>query len=317
MLKKIASFCIASGIVFAGLGASAATFSINEPLDTPGPLSSPWVISGTGYTPIVVNDGAQTPANALRLTDDGTGRSGFALFDKAISSSKGIDITFKQAQYGGTGADGIVFFVKKGNDNSTTPGDTGGALGYTNLSGALLGVGIDAWGNFASEDVDGTGCSTTFTRSEGGGNANAITLRGAGQGGSGYCMLADSVNVTSLSLPAISSVTNADRASAARTIRVVIDPSTASNPKVAVYYEGTKVTEIALPNEFKSVKSIKVGFASGTGGSVDFHEVWGITSKESPNAPKLADTGSDVAGLGLLAVGLVAAGASVLVRRRA
>lgn len=319
MIKKIAALATTVSLLSLGVSANAAGSIVNEPFDTAGTPASPWVVSGTGgFTPIVITDGTQTPASALRLTEDAEGQSGFVLYDRALSSYDGLDISFHQAQWGGDGADGISLFIKKGTDSSTTPGEPGGGLGYLNLSGALLGIGLDAWGNFASVDVDGTGCSTRYVRSTSPG-ANAITLRGPGNAGAGYCLLADSYGVVTNSLDPIANDYQ-NRADADRLIRVVIDPSDIADPRVQVYYDGTKAIDVPLPAEFKGVKNIKFGFTAGTGGSVDNHEVWGLTVAKSPNASKprltLADTGTTSYQLEVIALLVLAAGAGLLIARR-
>lgn len=82
--------------------------------------------------PSVVEAVGDTPVNALRLTNSDRNQRGFVLYDQAISISSGIDITFSQAQFGGSrGADGIAFFAKNAADESTTPGGAGGSLGYS------------------------------------------------------------------------------------------------------------------------------------------------------------------------------------------
>lgn len=303
---------------------SFAVASIDEPLDTPGPLSAPWVVSGT-VDPEVVTEAGDTPENALRLTNTDEGQTGFVLYDDAISVTEGIDVQFTQAQWGGSGADGIVFFVKDGTDSDTNPGSTGGALGYSpggdeeepidGISGALLGIGLDGYGNFANSSGDGSGCiADEFERSEGSGNANVVTIRGAGQGTAGYCMLADSYFVVEEGLKAmVSGYTT--REEAAVVVRVVIDPATIADPRVVVFYDGTEIINIALPEGFNDVSTVKIGFSAGTGGSTDNHEIWGLTTSSSPNAV-LADTGVNSGLVGLAGASLIAAGGIALAVRR-
>lgn len=323
MKKIIVTALAATSVLAATVAASAASFDISEPLSTNGPLTSPWVASGT-VTPSVVD-------GALLLTNDDEGQRGFALYDEAISVTRGIDVTFSQAQWGGTNADGIVFFVKKGSDTSITPGAGGGSMGYSpddgdltadppvaatdGLSGALLGIGLDAYGNFAASDSNGTGCTTEFN----GPVANAITVRGDGQGQVGYCLLAAPYNLATNSLSPLSAL-YATRLEAARVVRVVIDPANASDPRVTVYYDGgtEPVIDIELPAAFSAVPTVKIGFSAGTGGSTNNHNVWGLTSTAAPSADEeLAETGSSaVVGLGALIVATLAGIAAVAVRRR-
>jgi hypothetical protein len=293
MPKKLAlaATFIAFG-VFA-LPASAATFSINEPLATPGELNSSWTVSGKDFTPSIVTNAGDSPENALRLTDAGGFRTGFVLYNTPISTNNGIDITFNQAQWGGSGADGIVFFVKNAANTSNIPGATGGGLGYApyvdvsqtleGMPGALLGIGLDSYGMFGAPSSGGTGCDTPFTGTGGGGGANAITLRGPGNGLNGYCLLADSYRlVPSGKQPIINSYSSREQAD--RKVRVVIDAATKTDPKVTVYYQDEQIIQVALPEAFTDVSNVKIGFSAGTGGATNNHEVWGLVSQAAdPN----------------------------------
>ena len=319
MKKIIVTALAATSVLAATVAASAASFDISEPLSTNGPLTSPWVASGT-VTPSVVD-------GALLLTNTDEGQRGFALYNQAISVTRGIDISFSQAQWGGTGADGIVFFVKKGTDTSTTPGAAGGALGYSpntsspttdGLSGALLGIGLDSFGNFATVGTNGTGCSTEFNTLT---VSNVITVRGDGQGQVGYCLLAAPYNLSTNALNPLSAGYTT-RADATRSVRVVIDPANASDPRVEVYYDGgtLPIIDIPLPASFSDVSTVKIGFSAGTGGSVNNHNVWGLTSTSADSASteeELASTGSsETVGIAALALGIMATIAAVALRPR-
>jgi len=333
----------ALALLMVGAGASSATtFSLSEPFGTVGTLPTPWVATGSVVPEVVVGDAGDTPVNALRLTNSDGDQSGFVLYDQAISITSGIDISFSQAQFGGDGgADGIAFFVKDAADASTVPGGSGGSLGYAvgrvaglptpGISGALLGVGLDGYGNFDESNSDGSGCvSGAFVRSLG---SNAISLRGPGQGTAGYCLLANSVSLNAVTMAPLTN-NYSTRAAGTRVVRVVIDPSTAVAPKVTVFYGTTaatlaKVIEVALPAAFATVSGVKIGFAAGTGGSTDNHDVWGLTTAAAPVAegapaapnadPALAATGSDQTGIvvsGLGALLLLAIGVLTMRRRR-
>ena len=107
-----------------------------------GTTSNGWTYSGN-------NGGNFRPADWLRLTDNGNGRFGIAFYDTAFYANKGIHVEFDYASYGGTGADGFVFFLFDGYAGDPTPGASGGALGYSpsstekGLDNAYLGVAFD------------------------------------------------------------------------------------------------------------------------------------------------------------------------------
>ena len=75
-------------------------------------------------------------------------------------------MVFRQFQYGGTGADGIGFFLVDGSTNLTATGANGGSLGYAQkdgsqpgIRGGYIGVGFDSFGNYYNDgEYRGTGC---------------------------------------------------------------------------------------------------------------------------------------------------------------
>lgn len=114
----------------------------------------------------------------LRLTANGASNKGYAFNSNSFPASKGISVNFEYYTYGGTGADGICFFLYDASvaDGSFNIGSYGGGLGYTDvtatgLSRAYLGVGFDEFGNFSDLSSGGKG---------GTGKApNSVTIRGA------------------------------------------------------------------------------------------------------------------------------------------
>jgi hypothetical protein len=321
------SVCVVSSLIVP-TASQAASFSISEPFNTVGPLSSAWITSGT-IPPSVVQDQSQTPSKVLQLTNNDYDQNGFALYNRVIPIDQGVDITFKQAQWGGNGAaDGISFFIKNASDTTNTPGASGGGLGYApdvwtpgsvGISGALLGVGLDGYGNFDEIREDGNDCNhSQFTQYPWPDYSNTIVLRGPGTGQTGYCRLADTQRLSELGLENLVGI---DRASSARTVRVSIDPATDPNPRVKVWYQGTQVFDIAEPTEFASVSGIKLGFAASTGGETDHHDIWGLTvatpGYTAPTPTNLANTGSEgLANETYAAVAMLVAGFSLIFLQR-
>ena len=150
------------------------------------------------------------------------------------------------------------------------PGLTGGGLGYatstsggiSGVAGGLLGIGLDAYGNFASSLVDGYGCDRAP-----GARPDRVTVRGPGNGLDGYCYIASSDTV---------SLRGADRAASDRLVRVLIEPDTVTDPKVTIFLDGTQVLQIPVPQAYRDAASFKFGFSGGTGGLTDVHEIWGL-----------------------------------------
>ena len=85
-------------------------------------------------------------------------------------------VQFDYATWGGTGADGLAFFLYDGSTSSGSfhAGASGGSLGYAScnstpgLSNAYIGVGFDEFGNFTNLGaicgLDGTACTRTTCR---------------------------------------------------------------------------------------------------------------------------------------------------------
>jgi type IV pilus assembly protein PilY1 len=143
-------------------------------------------------------------SGALRFTNGapyGHSERGAILSSNTISSSQGIQVTFKTVTYhgdsggaGGDGADGISFFLM---DGSKPPGlgATGGSLAYScsnnnanydGLNGGYIGLGIDEFGNFLNganlvAGYTGTNVATGDNSAYGYGyKPGRIGLRGAG-----------------------------------------------------------------------------------------------------------------------------------------
>src|SRR5262249_49589948 len=143
-----------------------------------------------------------------------------------------------------------------GSAELTTPGAAGGALGYAQRTGTsqgaptgpgvnagFLGIGLDAFGNFANDyEGRGGGCATAAPLGTGSGNPgtsnqapNTVTLRGPGQRNNQYCWLITTPNLTTLtggSANTLSTGRNGTLAASKRTVRITITPN--PNPTVEV-----------------------------------------------------------------------------------
>lgn len=267
--------------------AGANTVFVDEPFGPSWTAGSDWIVgTGSTYTPQIVTDNAFSPTSALRLTDTGVNRSSALIYRHPQPTSQGLDVSFRLSQWGGTGADGMTFFLQKGTETSSLPGSLGGALGYSTepghnppkegLPSALLGIGFDRFGNFSSSTFGGASCGDGAPAT----TANSLVVRGPGNGFTGYCRLAIATN----------SVTNwttgADtRLGRARSIRIIVDPSTASTPKVRIWIcavetvcdtSTSETLMVNAPTELINEPTIRFGFAAGTGGLTNLHELWDL-----------------------------------------
>jgi hypothetical protein len=221
---------------------------VNTACLTAGTDTTQTPIPGCGATPDPVGSGA------LRLTTTATSQVGAIGYAKAIPTEDGIDAQFDSYQYGGTAnieADGIGFYIAASdpllNAVPSQTGYNGADLGYspnglfnsagTALSGtthvglanAYLGVGLDAWGNYASPLADGSGCATPapYTYFGAPSTHTNVTVRGPGSGLSGYCVLKSTYPTTTgfaLSTPS----TPHGRSDAKVPVEVAINTSNAS-----------------------------------------------------------------------------------------
>jgi len=253
--------------------------------------------------PCAASGGDAEGSGALRLTGTTNETTGFLLYNRALPTQGGLDISFNVFEYGGSGADGIVFFLTDGSKPLTRVGAAGGSLGYQNtkrtdlaqtegIPDSLLGIAFDAYGNFAVETpntpaTNGGSCATSGGTSL---NADTVAVRGPGRLSSGrwsdgYCLL-DSPRAVG------GTMDGASRDAAKRMARIVIDPPTAANPHVRVYLgaanggplPATPQVDFAqtvavwnggptLASYLSGIPTFKFGWAAGTGGQTNTHEI--------------------------------------------
>lgn len=236
----------------------------------------------------------------LQLTDADTYETGGIVYNKALPSEKGIEVTFAQFQYGGTGADGISFFLVDGATDLTGTGAWGGSLGYAQfitadtteagVEGGYLGLGLDAWGNFSADtEGRGTGCpegqrAPAHLRTDGNRAPDNVALRGPGEGTEGYCLLATSATDERIGTApdgdglygtVFPEELNADeRGEAKRIVKLkVMNEGGRAAVTVDVKFdedgEWDRVLEAEVPDALP--ETFKFGFASSTGGATDVH----------------------------------------------
>ena len=262
----------------AALAVCAALFAVAAPAqassDPPFPITESFSNAtapgwNTGGIATLTGGGVDTAGNGwLRLTDATTSQSGYAYYDTAFPSSKGAAVEFDYATYGGTGADGLTFFLY---DGTTTAaqfqiGAFGGSLGYApcsngskpGLKNAYTGVGFDEFGNFTN--------LTTSCGVPGGNTAhpNYVSVRGS-----------QAANYDLLSTAATTQALTATRANA-RHVTISVLPNGKLNTYIK-YPDGTFqhiVSDLQLP---AAPSTLKLGFAASTGGSTNIHEIRNTT----------------------------------------
>jgi autotransporter-associated beta strand protein len=238
-----------------------------------------WVFAGTGYTPTLTSGTAGPDGNAagdgwLRLTTAGTLQATSAYYNTAFTAAGAtVYAKFDYEAYGGTGADGITFFLFDGSVPFSV-GANGGSLGYaqktlagggesnqSGLAGGYLGVALDEFGNFSAASEGRVGGYN------GGGTArvpDSIAVRGPEA--SGYAYLGGSGTLAQ----SIDSVT---RPTQVNTVQVLV---TATNQLTVTLQQGGTSPQTVLQMDLSGYArpdTLKFGFSAGTGASTNFHDV--------------------------------------------
>jgi outer membrane protein OmpA-like peptidoglycan-associated protein len=222
-----------------------------------------WVLSGSSA--LTANTG-DAPGNGwLRLTGAVNTQFGVARNTQAFPSTNGILAEFQYATWGGSGADGLVFFLYDGSTDEAQfhTGPAGGSIGYTNcpqngsagLKNAYIGVAFDEWGNFANSSF----CNQLggFASPE---QPNRVVIRGSEAAGYPYLTSA----ATSQSLIA-------SRAQA-RNVKVSVTP----DMKMSVYitYPDGAIQTVTQNYQLPAAPAtLKLGYVAATGGSTNNHEI--------------------------------------------
>lgn len=165
----------------------------------------------------------------------------------------------------------------------------------TGLPGGLVGVGLDLYGAFSGPIFGGSNCTDS---DPGGLQANSLVIRGPGDGTLGYCRLAY-VTSSATTDPIAWSNGTSDRTNRSRSVRIVIDPSTAPNPQVKVWVcavsarcdtSTTPTLAVNAPAQLLSEPTVRFGFSAGTGGATNNHEIWDLQVASFQTFPAAAIT---------------------------
>jgi hypothetical protein len=279
--------------------------------------------TNTGSIPTCSTNRDGAGNGALRLTPALGNKAGGVGSKQSVPITKGIDAVFNTYQYNGNGADGIVFYLAATDPyNPQVPakiGYLGGSLGYSasitdsqnstigskasGLSNAYLGIGFDRFGNFSNRAFGGSGCAADSAASA---YPNNVTVRGPGNGTTGYCIVSTTAGTPLAGGGKLSATGVTDRATAKVPVEIVVNPTASALPaqqatdvsvpagQFAVVFTsigGTRqVLRGALPNlsgagNVGGIPSswidpatgypykLTYGWVAGTGGSNDIHEV--------------------------------------------
>ena len=244
------------------------------------PLPLPPGASDLGACP-PGSSGAPVPGvtpGYLQLTDDLTDQAGGVVLDRAVPAEAGLVVEYDQFMYrarSGQGADGIGLVLVDGAHELRTLGAFGGSLGYAQddaepgVAGAYLGLGFDVYGNFA-RDATGRGAGCAAASPHAGLVPNSVTLRGPGDGRTGYCWLATQrLDRREQMLDWSGGGTPAQLlAGAQRNVRVTISPEVRPLVTVEIDFSGDRtayrtVLQHRLAEDAPA--TWKLGFAAATG----------------------------------------------------
>ncbi|WP_154673979.1 DUF7507 domain-containing protein [Nakamurella lactea] len=234
-----------------------------------------------------------TPANDalggwLQHTDRSENAKGGIVYNQALPANAGLQVEFSQWQYGGGGigpADGISFFLVDGAVDLDGVGAFGGSLGYAQkdavpgVNGGYLGVGLDAYGNFANDSENrGRGCPADQRSPVSSGTLikNAVVIRGPmlADRDHGYCYLAGTVNSANNGTTLPGTVGGTSLASSRRDVRITVSPDVRPTVTVEMDFTGTRdhyQTVLSYTMTTPAPATWKFGFAASTGGGTDVH----------------------------------------------
>ncbi len=220
----------------------------------------------------------------LRLTTTANDQSGFAFYDNPIASGNGFRIEFDFAIWGGTGADGISFFLMDGSIASPQPGGFGGSLGYAQrfdtartppltpgLTGGYVGIGLDEFGNY-SNPTEGRIGGPGF-------RPNAVAIRGPwapNDPALGYNYLDGATLAQPLAVPNPPPGQNHPDQSGADYRHAIITITPTGEITVQIQF-GVGNPPVTVINNFPigapAPPTVRFGFAASTGGQTNFHEI--------------------------------------------
>jgi len=180
-IKKIKTslFCVVLGLMIHPCVAQNVSFPYQQSFKS--------VLAPTGIVlprPQIGTNAAAFTDNGLLLTNDVGNSFGAILLDgMKFEATNGIEIEFEYSMYGisTSHGDGLSFFLYDANATPMNIGNFGAGLGYVNLNGAYLGIGLDQYGNFkylqrSGGSVQSGIVESTFNHAA---RISHITLRGS------------------------------------------------------------------------------------------------------------------------------------------
>ncbi|MBI5771329.1 MAG: autotransporter-associated beta strand repeat-containing protein [Verrucomicrobia bacterium] len=302
-------------MIFA-LSTARAQFTYSE--DFKNATAAGWILNPAGNsTPApILTSGAATrsgdpesgtidPSGSgwLRLTNNTLNTHNAVYFDTPIpSAGNSVTIQFGVNLFGGnnfanTGADGLTFFLYDASKTFQVGAD-GGSIGYAQktgvngMNGGFVAVALDAYGNFSVAGEGRVGGTASLL-------PNSLSVRGPGQGTSGYNFLAATGNrdLTDTGSPTVLDAGDGTVPSLPYTMAF---PTATARPNQSTQYRNVSVTIDANSqlivsmqfgedglwynmlnvdlSSFVRPEQLKMGFSAGTGSGTLITEVGGLLS---------------------------------------
>ena len=287
------------------------SFPLIETFKNAAPDNPRWILGGfnnsSGPDPAFLTSGNADPGGNgwLRMTQLENQpvflANSYAYYDVPFALGPGLLVSFDFASWGGSGADGISFYLFDGSTRNFVPGVGAGALEYApdgactmpGLSNAYGGIGFDDFGNFS-----GLGCT-------GGPGAarNSIAIRGSGNDVTGYNYLTGTST-----LPQTLDFRLAPKRPnqlGPNYRRATIAITTDLKVSVAVQFGARTVPQVlippydlmAAPGQIQLPPTLKFGFGGSEGGYDNYHDVRNVvvlpttsTLSISPDTGKPGDS---------------------------
>ncbi|GAB4132457.1 MAG: hypothetical protein Fur0046_02280 [Cyanobacteria bacterium J069] len=215
----------------------------------------------------------------IKLTAAQPNQGSLVLYPQPISTGTGFSISFDFYAYGGSGGDGISFFLVDGDESPTQAGGFGGSLGYAprnaepGLVGGYLGIGFDAVGNYSIASEGRTGGRRPPLQ-------DSVGIRGSASNSYRYLTGSGTLPV-SLDNPGVG-----NRARSRRSVQVELSP----RGLLSVYVDLNGDRDFndrgeVVVNQFDVVRAgngavpatFKIGFAASTGALTNNHEIDNLT----------------------------------------
>jgi hypothetical protein len=227
-----------------------------------------WTLGGT-YNPELTS-GSYDPSGSgwLRLTRNLQHSVGYAYYNTAFPSDKSMEVSFDYVSWGHSdaeniGADGLCFFLFDGATPTFSPGNDGDDLGYIDLSGGYVGVGLDEYGSLSATFIPG-GVQL---------NPNSVTI--CGSSNNGYAILKSVLSPSVLSFPLAQSRPDLAGSDYRKVLISITPEGTHSTLTVKIQFgigaaPTELITNLTLPTR---PASYKLGFSAATGWFAGYHEL--------------------------------------------